>query len=686
MTRVPVRLTWTCGAAFAIALIFAGASQAQGVQFGTEPDYVGLAESEPVHPLFGRVSAVDGTLTIKGTGEDEWSDADINGIIADNDALLTAMRSFAELELPRMGFLRLGEGTAVDVVSVQDSRYRVLTGSVYVSLFDDPEIAVTIEKPSCWLLLTDQSVVRLDVDGSGGTRIHSLGGRTQVLGAGESSVSLQPEMRLEVSREGSFVALGAVTEVLTDGLAQWHLKREAYLAERALAQPVPPGVVGIHELSTSGEWITCEDIAYWRPRVEPGWRPYSVGVWHYSGPVGWYWVPRLHFEYVTCHYGYWHFSARHGWLWRPCWKWCPARVHWAIDDTGVYWAPTCFCHRTAPVTSSSFSLCISADRGSLSFGWWSYASFADFRLAVPHYTVIHCDTVIRDSAIVIVNNINTVTTLRPRVVVRGHRRDHSDHSHELLAAGTSQRRTTYEMSALKDGLDRTLSASWTRVGEDSRARGPASGDYREVAGRVHDMRGEEDRRVVARDRDLVQQADRFRGGDADRVPVGVIAESQPRDEDSRAARPEPRDEIQERVDERLSRLREWRSARESSPEPGVRSPRSLRIPERQTAAAPGVEVGIEHDAGQDALRRLQQSRSQRESPSPVVPERERTTATGVKQRMDREDIGTPSRVWRLIPTLRSPGKPSSEEDASDPSGGEPNSESSQRRASKRHSR
>ncbi len=418
-------------------------------------------------PVYARVSALDGTLAVRGPEEEGWSDAGLNGLVADGDTLTTGRGSFAEIEVPGSAFLRLGGSAALDVLAAREGRYRLLSGSAYLVVRDRAEGALTVEAPSCGLVLVGDAEARMDVDETGGATVYALSGEVQVLGAGQGTVDLQPNMRLVVNPAGGFSALGVISGVLADELAQWHAKREAYLAERALPPAVPPGIVGGHELS-GGEWVTESEVVYWRPPVEPDWRPYSVGVWHHYQPVGWYWVPRLSFEYVTCHYGYWRHSRRHGWLWRPTWVWRPARVYWAHDDVGVYWAPLDYHRRPVFGVSPGLSVSLSIGDGhsALSFGWWSYATLDDFCHYVPRYTVIKRKTVIKGDVIHVdraigYRNRRGITIAKPAFVLRGRRRKH-DHDHDRFVDSVNRRRHLHDGDRYRARLKERLSDSLSR--------------------------------------------------------------------------------------------------------------------------------------------------------------------------------------------------------------------------------
>jgi len=390
-----------------------------------------VAQADDSAPLYGRPSALEGRLAVKGTTEQEWSNVELNGIVADGDALLTEPGSLAEIELPRDLFFRLGGSTQLEIVSVGDARYRLLVGSAYVVSQAPEEIVTGVETPSCDIVVGGGSVARIEVSETGTARVCAMEGYVEVLGEGDSSVAMRRELVLTVSPEGAFAGLGPMAQVPADELAQFHLARTAALAGKVLPEPAPYDVVGARDLAASGDWVLEDEVRYWKPRVVgSSWRPYYDGSWRHMVSVGWYWVPRHSFEYVTCHYGYWHHSHRHGWLWRPSWVWSPARVAWVVVDDGICWAPVDIHHhpivRHRPVAPVSFRFTIGDGDWDLSLALWCFGRFDDFRRDRPHYTVVRKQVVIRDGMINIgssrrVHNIDHLNVVRPTVFRRGPR-------------------------------------------------------------------------------------------------------------------------------------------------------------------------------------------------------------------------------------------------------------------------
>lgn len=93
------------------------------------------------------------------------------------------------------------------------------------------------------------------------------------------------------------------------------------------------------ELSPYGEWIDVQDYGMsWRPKVDPGWRPYTDGRWAQTD-AGWTWMSNEPWGWIVYHYGRWTTLDDGGWVWVPGYEWAPAWVSWRANDDYVGWAP-----------------------------------------------------------------------------------------------------------------------------------------------------------------------------------------------------------------------------------------------------------------------------------------------------------------------------------------------------------
>ena len=110
--------------------------------------------------------------------------------------------------------------------------------------------------------------------------------------------------------------------------------------------PPPPPAYGddyglfYDDLEPYGEWVLLNPYGWvWSPwRVEPAWRPYTVGRWIYTVD-GWFWYSDEPWGWATYHYGRWMFDPARGWIWIPGREWAPSWVAWRYGDGWIGWAP-----------------------------------------------------------------------------------------------------------------------------------------------------------------------------------------------------------------------------------------------------------------------------------------------------------------------------------------------------------
>ncbi len=91
-------------------------------------------------------------------------------------------------------------------------------------------------------------------------------------------------------------------------------------------------------LAPHGDWLQVERYGpVWKPDVEEGWAPYTVGNWVYTDS-GWTWISHEPFGNIVFHYGRWLLTDV-GWCWVPGSDWGPAWVSWRVSGENIGWAP-----------------------------------------------------------------------------------------------------------------------------------------------------------------------------------------------------------------------------------------------------------------------------------------------------------------------------------------------------------
>jgi hypothetical protein len=192
----------------------------------------------------------------------------------------------------------------------------------------------------------------------------------------------------------------------------------------ASAQPYPP--YGSHDqidigvfyngLSPYGDWVEMPDYGWaWAPRVDYGWRPYTMGQWVWTDEDGWYWDSDERFGWAAYHYGRWVDDPYYGWIWVPGYEWGPSWVSWRHGNGYVGWAPL--------PPRARWSVGVGLSLGGLDID--AFLPVRDYNF-VPERNIVergayrHVVPYAQNITIInITNNVTNYTVVNERVVNRG---------------------------------------------------------------------------------------------------------------------------------------------------------------------------------------------------------------------------------------------------------------------------
>jgi hypothetical protein len=231
----------------------------------------------------GRLSYVEGSVSVQSAGADGWAPAGINLPVTTGTALWTEPGARAEIQVGAAG-VRIDSETELNVTRLDDQAFEIAVAQGAVNLHrpttsDGP---IWVDTPNGPVTLTEPGFYR--VTGKGVER----------------------------------------AEVAPTEFDRWAMAREAQ-ESRALAETlrhVSPQTTGYQDLAAYGNWtVTPQYGAVWYPRTVPvGWVPYRYGRWTYVFPWGWTWVDDAPWGFAPFHYGSW--ILVHG-----RWGWCPGPRH-----------------------------------------------------------------------------------------------------------------------------------------------------------------------------------------------------------------------------------------------------------------------------------------------------------------------------------------------------------------------
>ena len=273
----------------------------------------------------GRLSYIDGTVSLHAPDQDQWSEAVINYPVTTGDGFWTQPQSRAEVQVGAVE-MRLDESTEADIVRLDDAAtvLRVDQGVIEVHVIAMPTGGVAVLTPLGQVDLLTVGSYHVEAGQPGPDNappnqmiVSVLQGRARVAGqrssltveAGESAIASGTGFQLVQAEATSF--------------DNWALARERREVQpTATAWYVPPTMTGYQDLDQYGQWTT--DPTYgtvWYPASIPtDWAPYRYGHWVWVQPWGWTWVDDAPWGFAPSHYGRWAFI-------RDRWAWCPGDYH-----------------------------------------------------------------------------------------------------------------------------------------------------------------------------------------------------------------------------------------------------------------------------------------------------------------------------------------------------------------------
>jgi hypothetical protein len=317
-------------------------------------------------PLHGRISYdAEGTF-VQGKDDADWAHASLNTLVLAGDLLWVDQDSTSEVELADGTYLRMAHQANIEVLSLgTDLRIRGITGSFYLHRLVGSPGEFLFETPAANIVAPPDSLVRVDIEPSGGTTVYVLVGSATITIGVDHQQAIGAGLQI-------FIAPGHLSsetlrfDGLNDDFDAWNRERVTYIttgySQSADAPEFERRPLGVSELSSGGRWLEYSGARYWQPDPALAYVPYRDGYWTRVANCGDVWVGRYGFEYTTSHYGRWTYVESHGWLWRYDSVWSPAWVAAVKYGPNFVWSPLGFNNRPVVVgTGASFQV------GGLSF-------------------------------------------------------------------------------------------------------------------------------------------------------------------------------------------------------------------------------------------------------------------------------------------------------------------------------
>lgn len=306
--------------------------------------------------LHGRISYDAGSTMVKGLEDEDWSHAAVNTLILPGDTLWADEGGSSEVEFSGGSFLRLADGSKVEVASLSPSvQVRAWEGAFYAQRVARSSGSLVVEMPAGTLTVEPDSTVRFDVVRDGGSTISVRWGRASLVGRAGGNVIIGEGQRVWVDPGMLPSTPAPFDRTQDDAFDTWNRERAKFLAvgpeEIPAAVGITEPVLGTADLGRYGEWVYVDSRPYWRPTVVVDYVPYRYGYWSTVPSIGNVWVGNYPFSYTTSHYGRWSHNTRYGWIWSYDRVWSPAWCATLRYNDYYVWAPVDYYSRPVIVGS-----------------------------------------------------------------------------------------------------------------------------------------------------------------------------------------------------------------------------------------------------------------------------------------------------------------------------------------------
>ena len=294
------------------------------------------AQDDDPPPQAGRLSIVNGTVSIQPAGTQDWGQAYLNYPVGPGDRIFTDTDGRAEIQVGRT-YVRIGPSSDVTFVdfSSNDITFGAAQGSLHIRTFGlwDGQ-SLYIQTPSGSSTVTGPADFRVDVYPDEQSAVFSnYNGDVYVSGANDFGMDTGSGQALELVGTNP-VYPQWLQPAGSDDLDNWSERRDQQIGHASSFRYVSAEAPGVEDLDSYGQWTPGTDYGdMWFPSVPAGWAPYRYGHWINRDPWGWTWVEDEPWGYAPFHFGRWiNYRGRWGWVPGPRAEhpvWSPALVVFA---------------------------------------------------------------------------------------------------------------------------------------------------------------------------------------------------------------------------------------------------------------------------------------------------------------------------------------------------------------------
>jgi hypothetical protein len=304
------KFSW-CGSVVALAVVFSASVL-------TKP---ATAQDDDPPGRVARLGYMQGAVSFRPAGEDEWVGAVPNRPMTTGDQLWTDVDSRAEVQLGS-AVIRLAPMTGFSFLNLNDNTVQIQLTSGAINLtvrrLDDND-DFEVDTPNQAFTAIQPGHYRVEASADGDYTIISVRAGEGEADGGGQSYTLRGGQRATLS--GTDEVYADVESIYDpDDFDVWSQGRDHRYDYSRSAQYLSPDVVGYDDLDEYGDWRDDGQYGHvWFPnRIDAGWAPYHVGHWAWIAPWGWTWVDDSPWGYAPFHYGRWvSVGGRWGWVAGP---------------------------------------------------------------------------------------------------------------------------------------------------------------------------------------------------------------------------------------------------------------------------------------------------------------------------------------------------------------------------------
>jgi hypothetical protein len=298
----------------------------------------------------GRVSLIEGALSLRHADETQWSPAGLNFPVIAGDEVWTDQASRGELQIGGAE-ARIDGASLLSVLRLDEeaTALRLDQGVLNLTVRFLPPGGLQIVSAIGQLDIRQPGEYHVDAGRPGGPPTQLVMG--VLVGEARFSgprgiVELHSGQGVMVPPDQSQLSMVSLYPTPFD---QWAEARAQTLQAAQSVRYVSTEVTGYQDLDHYGRWEEIPDYGpVWFPTaVETGWAPYRYGHWAFIRPWGWTWIDDAPWGFAPFHYGRWLlFEGRWAWIpgerrERPCYA--PALVAFIGGGpgagVGVGWVP-----------------------------------------------------------------------------------------------------------------------------------------------------------------------------------------------------------------------------------------------------------------------------------------------------------------------------------------------------------